>query len=74
VKRARSRKQAQLALGAALAGILAGSTLALAAPAHSETGPVLASSDADGCNGPNGCGGEKGGDEGGKEEAPKAAS
>jgi hypothetical protein len=55
VKKAHSRKRARRALGAALAGILAGSTLALGCGQSSDASP----SEANGCNGPNGCGGEQ---------------
>jgi hypothetical protein len=67
MKRSKTRERA---LGAALAGILAGSTLALACGQTSEAQPAVkdgsgaqakdaADADADGCNGPNGCGSEK---------------
>jgi hypothetical protein len=49
------KKRAQRALGAALAGILAGSTLALGCGQTSEA----STTEANGCNGPNGCGGEQ---------------
>jgi hypothetical protein len=44
----------QRALGAALAGVLAGSALALGCGQSSEASQA----EANGCNGPNGCGGE----------------
>jgi hypothetical protein len=43
------------ALGAALAGILAGSSLLLGCGQPGEATPT----EANGCNGPNGCGGEQ---------------
>lgn len=75
MSRARSRKQARLALGAALAGILVGAAHAQAAAPGHDAGVVMAGDDADGCNGPNGCGGDKGDeDDQGKGGEPKASS
>jgi hypothetical protein len=55
----------QRALGAALAGILAGSSLLLGCGQAGEATP----SEANGCNGPNGCGGEQAGAHAGGETA-----
>jgi hypothetical protein len=57
MKRSKIRNQSRRALGAAVAGILAGASLALGCGQASEAtgGPAT---EANGCNGPNGCGGE----------------
>lgn len=54
MRKSHANRRAQRALGAALAGILAGSTLALGCGQTSEASTV----EANGCNGANGCGGE----------------
>ncbi|HEX5064622.1 MAG TPA: hypothetical protein VFY49_00775 [Myxococcota bacterium] len=65
----RSKKRAR-ALSAALAGIVAGSTLAAgdaraAAMAQGDLAQIAAEDDgSNGCNGPNGCGGEERSDSG----------
>jgi hypothetical protein len=60
-----NRSRSRRALGAAVAGILAGASFALGCGSASEAG-VKPTVEANGCNGPNGCGSEDDmGDEGG---------
>lgn len=57
MKQSNRRSRSRRALGAAVAGILAGAPLALGCGQTSEAG-VGATTEANGCNGPNGCGSE----------------
>jgi hypothetical protein len=57
MKRSNRRSPSRRALGAAVAGILAGASFALGCGQASEAG-VGAAAEANGCNGPNGCGSE----------------
>lgn len=56
MKRSKIRNQSRRALGAALAGILAGASFAIGCGEASEA--AATPTEANGCNGPNGCGGE----------------
>ena len=65
MKRSNRRSPSRRALGAAVAGILAGASLALGCGQASEAG-VGPTAEANGCNGPNGCSsGDEMGDESG---------
>ncbi len=55
MRRSTTSLRAKRALGAALAGILAGSGVALGCGQQGEATPT----EANGCNGPNGCAGEQ---------------
>jgi hypothetical protein len=56
MKRSKIRNPSRRALGAAVAGILAGAALAIGCGPANEA--VATPTEANGCNGPNGCGGE----------------
>jgi hypothetical protein len=56
MRRTKIRSQSRRALGAAVAGILAGASLALGCGQTSEA--TASPTEANGCNGPNGCSGE----------------
>ena len=71
MKRSNRRSTSRRALGAAVAGIIAGASLALGCGQTSEAG-VGAAAEANGCNGANGCGAEGMGENGG--EAKHAAA
>ena len=61
MKRSNKRSRSRRAIGAAVAGILAGASLAVGCGQTSEAKSATvaeASDDANGCNGPNGCGSE----------------
>jgi hypothetical protein len=57
MKQARNRSRARQALGAAMAGILAGASLAAIGCGQTSEAAGTAT-EANGCNGPNGCGSE----------------